>query len=832
PPPSGPVPPLRPMEDADANKSAAQRLRQRMAAGRKTAATGAAAAGEETAVPAAASEAAAAAKAEAPAEGSTGATVAAEGGEEEEGGPRQRRRRVSDEDVSTAPAAEAEEKEEKKKEEKEMQAPEPVAEADGVVTDWTFSELQNMAVRPDDLGGEALAAEGEAPGAVEVEVSEEEALEVLAGHVGPEEESELEVAAAAADPAAAAAAAADMKERLEELMKSRSDRFDEMFVDEERIRLGEEGWKDRYYHEKLRVPAGPGQQRMLRSIVAAYVEGLCWVMKYYYEGVASWRWFYPFHYAPFASDLVDLAELDIRFELGQPFSPFNQLMGVLPAASMHCLPKPFRKLFTDPDSPILDFYPTQFEVDMNGKRYAWQGVALLPFIDESRLLAATGPLLPLLEPEEAFRNSTRSEVMYLHAAHPLAPAVYEMESACGHLAPEERGASATPLDPALSRGVHGFMLLCAGETQPSVVPVPFQGLGSDVLNNSVLCITYRLPPHLPHQPRIMEGTQLDPPLLTEADRPVDQALWHERGAGRGPPHTRDLSAPMVGDPALRMLNFQLGYSGRGGPPPPVPRNFGGGGGGAPYEHDPRGGPPGPAGYHHQQHQYGGGGYGGGGGGGGGRGYPAAGGPYGGGSYDRDDRRYGSNGDRAGYGSGGGRGGGYGGGYAGAGPQGGGGYGAPPPGGRYYPPGPGGAPPMPYHHAPPPAYGAPRPTSPPPPASSQYGPPGGGRGGYYPPPHHHQSHHHASSYGGGYGGHAGGYGGGAPQPAGQSFYASIRPTYSAPPPGAATGYGAPMQPGVRPPPPAGPQQPYGNNPYSALQRPRDPRGAGSGGGGRY
>ncbi len=43
----------------------------------------------------------------------------------------------------------------------------------------------------------------------------------------------------------AVAAAADMKERLDEMMKSKGDRFDEMMVDEERIRLGEEGWKDR-----------------------------------------------------------------------------------------------------------------------------------------------------------------------------------------------------------------------------------------------------------------------------------------------------------------------------------------------------------------------------------------------------------------------------------------------------------------------------------------------------------------------------------------------------------------------------------------------------------
>lgn len=44
----------------------------------------------------------------------------------------------------------------------------------------------------------------------------------------------------------------------------------------------------------------------------------------------------------------------------------------------------------DPNSPILDFYPKDFEADLNGKKQDWEAIVKIPFIDQERLLKAMG----------------------------------------------------------------------------------------------------------------------------------------------------------------------------------------------------------------------------------------------------------------------------------------------------------------------------------------------------------------------------------------------------------------------------------------------------------
>ena len=100
------------------------------------------------------------------------------------------------------------------------------------------------------------------------------------------------------------------------------------------------GLQDRYYREKLEVD--PRDPAAVRRAVEAFVQGLNWVLEYYYRGVVSWAWFYPFHYSPMISDMTSLTGIPSSFERGQPFSPYQQLLAVLPAASSKLLPKPYQ----------------------------------------------------------------------------------------------------------------------------------------------------------------------------------------------------------------------------------------------------------------------------------------------------------------------------------------------------------------------------------------------------------------------------------------------------------------------------------------------------------
>ncbi|GBP32333.1 5'-3' exoribonuclease 2 homolog [Eumeta japonica] len=257
------------------------------------------------------------------------------------------------------------------------------------------------------------------------------------------------------------------------------------------VRLWEEGFKDRYYESKFEVSKDNLEFRY--RVALQYVRGLCWVLRYYYQGCASWKWYFPYHYAPFASDFVNIGGLSTNFEKGtEPFRPLEQLMGVFPAASSQHVPPAWAKLMSDPFSPIIDFYPTDFKIDLNGKKFAWQGVALLPFVEESRLFKALAPYYKDLTAAEKQRNVRGNDRLYVEPNNKSYEYIRGLYEARDGAALKSLIESKKPF-PYNYDGVRGDVMLSAdcvpaqGQLNSPVMGLP------PVLGNQVLCIRFQDP---------------------------------------------------------------------------------------------------------------------------------------------------------------------------------------------------------------------------------------------------------------------------------------------------------------------------------------------------
>ncbi|XP_047139268.1 5'-3' exoribonuclease 1 isoform X1 [Hydra vulgaris] len=173
--------------------------------------------------------------------------------------------------------------------------------------------------------------------------------------------------------------------------------------DDETFELEFQQHKRHYYMEKFDMDIADNEH--IQTICTEYVIALQWISHYYFNGLQSWSWYYPYHYSPYISDVANFELKEINFEMGHPFLPFEQLLAVLPAASRKLLPEAYQSLMIMDNSPIIDFYPPDFRTDLNGKQQDWEGVVLIPFIDETRLLKAVRENCSRLTEEEKQRNS-------------------------------------------------------------------------------------------------------------------------------------------------------------------------------------------------------------------------------------------------------------------------------------------------------------------------------------------------------------------------------------------------------------------------------------------
>ena len=119
---------------------------------------------------------------------------------------------------------------------------------------------------------------------------------------------------------------------------------------------------------------------LIKEMSNSLLDAFDWVLKYYREGCPSWKWFFPYHYAPpieFVIPFIDDHEPSFQEDL--PNQPLMQLLAVLPPQAKDLLPEQLAALM-DSDE-LKSFYPETFEKDLNDRKFEWQATVLVPMID-------------------------------------------------------------------------------------------------------------------------------------------------------------------------------------------------------------------------------------------------------------------------------------------------------------------------------------------------------------------------------------------------------------------------------------------------------------------
>jgi len=176
-----------------------------------------------------------------------------------------------------------------------------------------------------------------------------------------------------------------------------------------------------YYMSKLKQDVTTPEGTVFkRKMLMKYLEGLQWVLYYYYRGAQHWRWYYPYHYAPMISDIdenivefflkgkvtIDSFEIDHNCaDVNIPYTPFQQLLSIMPLKSIGLLPPGYGGIARSEE--LRAFFPQDFDIDLNGRALPWEAACLIPFVDEKLFIENESKMIhagPQFSDEDKKRN--------------------------------------------------------------------------------------------------------------------------------------------------------------------------------------------------------------------------------------------------------------------------------------------------------------------------------------------------------------------------------------------------------------------------------------------
>lgn len=168
-----------------------------------------------------------------------------------------------------------------------------------------------------------------------------------------------------------------------------------------------ENYKKAYYKKKFDIET----EDEIKKVCIEYLKGLNWIINYYKHGIPSWKWYYPYFYAPFLSDICKYVKKYkyIKEEDTNMITPYEQLMSVLPETSHNLLPKAFSSILKQ---TFPKYYPKDFKVDCSGKRKEWEGVVLVSMVDTKDISDFYEKYKNKLSEKEIKNNTESKTVIY------------------------------------------------------------------------------------------------------------------------------------------------------------------------------------------------------------------------------------------------------------------------------------------------------------------------------------------------------------------------------------------------------------------------------------
>lgn len=155
-----------------------------------------------------------------------------------------------------------------------------------------------------------------------------------------------------------------------------------------KVNIKDTPWAIQYYHELF----GSHEPNHVKTYCQKYIEGLVWVLNYYFNRKFDYFWHYKYSVAPLCSDIYKtmlVSDLDPNLleqdSLNFEITPDLQLLCVIPKRSVNILPDHLKVFMTDPAKGCIHYYPDEFRLCTFMKKFLWECVPLLPEINMERL---------------------------------------------------------------------------------------------------------------------------------------------------------------------------------------------------------------------------------------------------------------------------------------------------------------------------------------------------------------------------------------------------------------------------------------------------------------